>query len=122
MPATETTWRSQPQLHRAFAVTGILLTAATVWMLYADHYRDWKQYQVQTLRIDQTLNEMRQEQVVSSAAFLDHEEFEAQHDAASAAPVPPALVEQFLKALDAYYEFKGSNGSGERKGIERDLK
>ena len=122
MPATETTWRSQPQLHRAFAVTGILLTAATVWMFYADHYRDWKQYQVQTLRIDQTLNEMRQEQVVSSAAFLDHEEFEAQHDAASAAPVPPALVEQFLKALDAYYEFKGSNGSGERKGIERDLK
>jgi hypothetical protein len=106
MPATESTWRSQPLLHRIFAITGLLMTLATIWMFYADHERTWKQYQVQTLDIDQTVNLMRQEQVASSAAFLTHEQYESELLAAEAAPIATALVDDYLAQLKAYYAHK----------------
>src|SRR5204862_6222307 len=52
MPANETTWRNTQQLHRIFAVTGVLLTISTVWMVWKDHARSWKTYQVQTTDVD----------------------------------------------------------------------
>ncbi len=124
MPATETTWRSQPLMHRIFAVSGVLLTLSTVWMFYADHERSWKDYQVQTLDIDQTINLMRQEQVGSSAAYLAHEQFESELRAAEAAPVPTAPVNEFLQQLQAYYahkEWSASSFENKAKGIKTDL-
>ena len=116
MPATETTWRNQPLMHRIFAVTGVLLTLTTVWMFYADHERSWKEYQVKTLHIDQTMNEMRQEQVVSSAAYQEHEEHEATLTVAGSAPVAEEHVAAFLSHLGDYYAF------WKKKGIDREKK
>lgn len=115
MPANESTWRNQPLLHRIFAVTGVLLTLATIWMFYADHERPWKQYQVKTLDIDQAMNLMRQEQVKSSAAYLEHIKYQAEFERASAAPIDAGLVEKFLDVLKEYLQDDPS------KGIRRDL-
>ncbi|HUE69983.1 MAG TPA: hypothetical protein VMP01_03770 [Pirellulaceae bacterium] len=122
MPATESTWRSQPLMHRIFAINGVILTLVTIWMFYADHERTWKQYQVQTLDIDQTVNLMRQEQVASSAAFLAHEQFESELLSAEAAPVQAAHVAAFLDQLQKYYSFKRwTSYAGQEKGILKTL-
>ncbi len=122
MPATESTWRNQPLLHRIFAVSGLLLTLTTIWMFYADHERTWKEYQVQTLNIDQTMNLMRQEQVESSAAYLAHEKHEEELAVAAAAPIPSGLVDAFLDQLAAYYATKQWSGiAKEQKRVRGDL-
>jgi cytochrome c2 len=114
MPATETTWRNQALLHRIFAVSGVILTLTTIWMFYADHERSWKDYQVQTLRIDQAMNVMRQEEVTSSAAYAEHEKYDAELARASAAPIPEALVQAFLEQLESYAAFQGRKISSTR--------
>src|SRR6516165_6630075 len=45
MPATEETYRSQPTLHLVFAISSIAMLLSTVWMVMADHLRQWKQVQ-----------------------------------------------------------------------------
>lgn len=45
MPATEQTWRDTRLLHVVFGVTSVAMLIATIWMLAADHEREWKQYQ-----------------------------------------------------------------------------
>ena len=104
MPATETTWRNQALMHRIFAVSGVILTLTTIWMFYADHERSWKDYQVQTLHIDQAMNVMRQEEVESSAAYAEHEKYKAELSQASAAPIPETPFKEFLKQLEGYTE------------------
>ena len=45
MPATEQTWRDQKWMHIVFGVTSVLMLVTTIWMLTADHEREWKEYQ-----------------------------------------------------------------------------
>ena len=45
MPASEETYRSQPTLHLVFAISSIAMLLSTVWMVMADHLRQWKQVQ-----------------------------------------------------------------------------
>lgn len=52
MPATEETYRSQPTLHVVFAVSSIAMLLSIVWMIAADHFRPWKQYQREFHRIE----------------------------------------------------------------------
>ncbi len=47
MPATEQTWRDSKLLHLVFGVTSLLMLVCTIWMLAADHRREWKDYQKQ---------------------------------------------------------------------------
>jgi cytochrome c2 len=102
MPATESTWRNQPLLHRIFAISGVILTLTTIWMFYADHERSWKDYQVKTLHVDQAMNVMRQEEVESSAAYAEHEKYDAELQRASAAAIPAAPFKEFLQQLEGY--------------------
>src|SRR6185503_5674455 len=95
MPATETTWRNTSRLHQIFAITGVLLTIGTVWMFWKDHARSWKTYQVQTLDIDQKINEMRQQQYETGDAVLEHDRRSLEVSAAKAQPVDAALLERF---------------------------
>src|SRR5688572_32962497 len=87
MPATETTWRDTMLLHRVFAVTGLLLTLATVWMFWADHARSWKGYQVQINDIDLKMNALRQEQYETGDALAEHERAALALAAAKAQPL-----------------------------------
>jgi hypothetical protein len=45
MPATEQTWRNLKLMHVFFGVSGIAMLVTTVWMLAADHTREWKPIQ-----------------------------------------------------------------------------
>jgi len=45
MPANEETYRSQPTLHAAFAISSVAMLLSIVWMIMADHLRPWKQVQ-----------------------------------------------------------------------------
>ena len=101
MPATEQTWWNLKTLHVVFGVTAVLLLAATVAMLAADHNRPWKKYQ----------REFRALETWSAAARVDeqdsrgYEERSAELDAALAgarrADLDPALVKTFLEQVRA---------------------
>jgi cbb3-type cytochrome oxidase cytochrome c subunit len=47
MPSPDDTFFPLSRLHRLFAASAVLLLAATVWMIVADHCRPWKVYQRQ---------------------------------------------------------------------------
>jgi mono/diheme cytochrome c family protein len=45
MPATEQTWRDSKLMHMIFGISALAMLGTTVWMLAADHRREWKEYQ-----------------------------------------------------------------------------
>jgi mono/diheme cytochrome c family protein len=45
MPATEQTWRDSKLMHLIFGISALAMLVTTVWMLAADHRREWKDYQ-----------------------------------------------------------------------------
>jgi hypothetical protein len=45
MPATEQTWRDSKLMHLIFGISSLAMLATTIWMLAADHRREWKDYQ-----------------------------------------------------------------------------
>ena len=45
MPARDDTFFNIKRLHVLFAVSSMALLAVTIWMLAADHLREWKVYQ-----------------------------------------------------------------------------
>src|SRR5437762_2437680 len=95
MPATEATWRDSKQLHRVFAVTGVLLVISTLWMFWADHARSWKTYQVQVTDIDLKMNELRQKQYETGDALVEHDQRARELAEIKAQPVDPVLLERF---------------------------
>jgi cytochrome c551/c552 len=46
MPATEKTWRDQLRMHVIFGVTSLVMLLATIWMLWKDHNREWRRWQL----------------------------------------------------------------------------
>jgi hypothetical protein len=104
MPANEATWRDTKQLHRIFAVTGVLMTISTVWMFWKDHARTWKTYQVEINDIDLKMNELRQQQYRTGEAVSVHDERARELADAKARAIPPQLLDAFksrAQELDA---------------------
>src|SRR4051812_12429206 len=95
MPATETTWRNTLQLHRIFAVTGVLLVISNLWMFWADHARSWKTYQVDVTNIDLKINDLRQKQYETGDALVEHDQRARELTIAKAEPVDDALLDRF---------------------------
>src|SRR5262245_47811300 len=95
MPATESTWRNTQQLHRIFAVSGVLLTICTVWMFWKDHARSWKTYQVQINNIDLKMNDLRQQQYETGDALVQHDQRAAELAAARATPIDERRLAEF---------------------------
>src|SRR5262249_28591106 len=103
MPATESTWRNTQQLHRVFAVTGVLLTISTVWMFWKDHAPSWKTYQVKTTDVDIKMMELRKQQYETADALHEHELRSMELAEAKARPIDDALLNSFknnAKSLD----------------------
>ncbi|MFM9117076.1 MAG: hypothetical protein ACKOU6_13050, partial [Planctomycetota bacterium] len=95
MPASESTWRNQKLLHRIFAVTGVSLLVATVWMLYADHDREWKHYHDKSREIDLAYNDWYELQFQTNEAIREHEELETRYREVLATPVDVQLLAAF---------------------------
>ncbi len=52
MPATEETYRSQPNLHLVFAISSVAMALSIIWMVMADHLRPWKEVQREFHRVE----------------------------------------------------------------------
>ena len=52
MPATEATYRDLKKLHVLFGVSSLALLGAILWMIAADHMREWKRVQRDFLIVD----------------------------------------------------------------------
>ena len=99
MPSSEKTWRDITFLHLIFGLSALGMLIATLWMLYADHNRQWKGYQREFRRIDawRTESRLREEQT------RDHSErlrMATEELNANKATVPPAaLIDEFREAV-----------------------
>src|SRR3954452_18122320 len=100
MPANEATWRDTKQLHRVFAVTGVLMTIGTVWMFWKDHARSWKTYQVDVLNIDQKMNVLRQQQYETGEAVVEHQQRSRELAQTKARPPDKTLLDDFKSQAD----------------------
>ncbi|MEX0678993.1 MAG: PDZ domain-containing protein [Pirellulales bacterium] len=102
MPATEQTWRDSKLLHLVFGISSLLMLACTIWMLAADHRREWKTYQrkfqgIETwtaqARISQQDSEDYDKELSQAVAALNKARLE----------VPPGeWVDQFNQQVRSY--------------------
>lgn len=102
MPATEQTWRNQRGLHRIFMISGVCLLGATLWMLAADHNREWKRYQDQARNVELQFNEWQQEQFETNEQFREHERLTRAFDVSRAAPIPTDAIDEFAAELTRF--------------------
>lgn len=65
MPATEQTWRDSKLLHLVFGISGLAMLITTIWMLAADHRREWKDFQSKFQSIETWTAEARLQQQLS---------------------------------------------------------
>ena len=97
MPATESTWRDTGRMHRIFAISGVVMTIATIWMFYKDHARPWKVIQPQVVNVDLKMNAWRQEQFDTTDALLTHARLSDELSAAKAGAINPELLSEFQR-------------------------
>jgi cytochrome c551/c552 len=96
MPATEQTWRNLKILHVAFAVAALVLLAATVMMLVADHDRPWKKYARGFRELETWAAESRVAQQDLAAYRDEGVEFEKALAEARRAPLDQTLADEFV--------------------------
>ncbi|MDE0734446.1 MAG: hypothetical protein OSB47_01405, partial [Pirellulaceae bacterium] len=101
MPATEQTKYNIKLLHVIFAVTGLVLLVSTVWMLKADHEREWKQYQRKARTIDLRMTDWRLLQQQTDAVAQQQDAIQVRLDAARGKTLDAALVSDFKAVATA---------------------
>src|SRR6188474_3039041 len=104
MPATESTWRNMPTMHRIFAVSGVVLTLATIWMFYKDHARPWKEYQRQGVDNDVYMTHLREAQLETQQAEGEVARLTAEEQKARELPVPEEKINEFRAQLKTQEE------------------
>ena len=108
MPATEQTWRDLKLMHVVFGISGVVMLVTTVWMLAADHTREWKGYQRKFREVEAWTTEARITAVKTGAYEAGTKELEAAV-AASRLEVPSReLVDQFVAELNEHADGRGS--------------
>jgi cytochrome c2 len=103
MPATEQTWRNQKLLHVVFAVSGVAMLGATIWMFAADHFREWKPIQRTFIKVETDMSAWQQQQYLTSQEIQKHAELEAALAAARSRPIDGDQLE-LLKKFKAEVE------------------
>ncbi len=100
MPANEQTWRDSKLLHLVFGISGLAMLVTTVWMLAADHRREWKDYMRKFRDVETWMADARLTQ--QQTADYEHDVKEAVEQLeASRRQVPDAtLVNQFDEEVD----------------------
>ena len=120
MPASESTFYNMKRLHLVFAVSSLALLGATVWMLAADHWRQWKVYQ-RTFRdrVEPWLTEARLREA-QSEEFRAREEVLSDALSEARAAVPDRdPVRRFCRELEREVARDGT-GRAEAADIEAD--
>ncbi len=101
MPASENTWRDQKRLHILFAVSGVAMLIATIWMFAADHDREWKPYQRTANGVEIKMTEWRQLQHKTNTAVQELQQLEEQLQAAQQQPIAAEQLAAFKHAVGA---------------------
>ena len=96
MPATEQTWRSSKTLHVVFGVSGIAMLVTTVWMLAADHNREWKPVQRKFREIETWYTEAKIKDADDAQFEEKRAELAEAVAAAQAEPPDASVVEAFI--------------------------
>ena len=92
MPANEQTWRNIPRMHRVFAISGVALLIATIWVFWNDQNREWRGTQDKNVKIDTQMIQWRKQQYQTDAANSQHEDKAIQKAKADAEFIDPALI------------------------------
>jgi hypothetical protein len=95
MPATEQTWRDSKLLHMVFGFSAIAMLITTIWMLAADHRREWKDYQKKYQQIETWTANARISQEETTSFEDTLHELEAQLEAARQVVPPEERVGRF---------------------------
>lgn len=99
MPANEQTWRNSRVLHVLFAITGLSMLGATIWMLAADHEREWKDYQRDFRKVEAWTTRARLDAQKSAAFEEKRKELDAAVKAARSEAPDSGLVTQFTELI-----------------------
>src|SRR5579863_9953728 len=96
MPATEQTWRNPKFMHVVFGISGVAMLVTTIWMLAADHNREWKPVQRKFRDIETWYTQAKINDQDSADYEAKKNELDDALAAVEAEPPAPALVEEFL--------------------------
>jgi cytochrome c2 len=117
MPATEQTWYDQNRLHLLFAISGTILFIATVWMLLADHNREWKVQQSQARNVLLTADRWKEEHLATAETEQKHAELQSALLTAQSQPIADELLQRFEQEVRDYwvirYQFENPDASAE---------
>ncbi len=119
MPATEQTWRDSKILHFVFGITSLAMLVTTLWMLAADHLREWKDVQrkfrdIETWTAQSRLDEQETDKFTEQTQDLEN------NLAVVRSRVPaPEPVNAFLDMAHAHgAEQRHSAHSGRRQRLQ----
>ncbi len=100
MPATEQTWYNQKLLHVIFGATGVLMLLCTLWMLAADHNREWKVVQRQFRNLESYTAASRLSGEESAEYYLRQRQLKAQVEEAQSEAPPRELIDEFKRVAN----------------------
>jgi mono/diheme cytochrome c family protein len=109
MPATEQTWRDSKLLHIVFGVSGVAMLITTVWMLAADHNREWKPVQRKFREIETWYTQAKINDQDDSAFQEKTAELEKAVAETEAAPPAEGIVTSFLDEARPRVDQNGYN-------------
>jgi len=98
MPATEQTWRHQKTLHVVFAVTTAVMLIATAWMMLADHFREWKDWQLKDRKKDAWMTQARHDALAAQYDSREKELLEVINRVDSSS-IDNANIEEFKATI-----------------------
>jgi hypothetical protein len=101
MPATEQTWRDLKAVHVIFGVTSVGMLIATIWMLAADHTREWKGYQRKFRDIETWVADARVVEEQTNEYANEHEALVAALSEARATVPEKRQLDEFKKIVQA---------------------
>lgn len=110
MPAIEETWRSQRLMHGIFAVSGMVMLLATIWMFAADHSREWKDHQRTGRRVVRELTGWKSFQHQTDQASDRTGALQQQLEQVRTKPIAPELLSDFRKLVDDYAQQADGQG------------
>src|ERR1041385_5437251 len=100
MPATEQTWRDSKLMHLVFGISSLAMLATTIWMLAADHRREWKDYQRKFQQVEVWTTQARISQQESDAFHRELAAFKEELDAARNEVPDQQAINEFKGAVE----------------------
>ena len=88
-------------MHVVFGVSAVAMLLTTVWMLAADHTREWKDYQREFRNMETWMAEARVSEAENTEYVLEHEKLASALLEARSAKPDPTLIQSFKELVVA---------------------